>query len=537
MVYNVVTMYVATRTRRCRGKTYTSSQIVEGYRMSDGKVRQRTIVDISKLGPEKIAAVKAALQGKTLVDWEALDGLSSLDWGLGWVTEQTLRRLGFPAVLGKEAAAHFPTLVAMIANRIEAPCAKYALRHWAKKTALAEMLSVSETAFSHKACYRTLDFLAAEQKAIEERLFTLRPEPARLFFYDITSTYFEGQAAELAAFGYSRDHRPDKKQITIGLATDREGLPISVEVFAGNTRDAATVAAKVRELSDRFGVAKACFVGDRGMRTAANIEVLRQRGLDFILALNHREVLALIEKHGPAQMSLFDKQDVAEAQIDGRRLIVCYNPTAAADTKRRREELIALTEAGLAKIKDRVGRGRLVRPEAIQRAADKHFAKWRAEKFFRLSVGYGTFTFEIDEATLEAAEHLDGMYVIETSLSSEELSSQEVQASYKTLAIVERAFRITKDELEIRPVYHFRERRIRGHVFVCFLAYLVEQTFRAALRTLPEAKRPEWSEVLSSLACWRKVTVADQPHLKPKFTGLSEQMKDWTRLWRIELPA
>lgn len=531
----VVNMYIATRTRKYNGKVYSSSQIVEGYRTPEGKVRQRILADISKLGPEKIAALKAALQGKTVVDWETL-GLEGQDFGLSYVTTQALKNLGFPLVLGGEGKKHFATITAMITNRLDDPCAKYSLSNWAKNTSLLDLLQSGEKVFSHKACYKALDFLTSNQKDIEDRLFAKMDKIPRLFFYDITSTYFEGRYAEQAAFGYSRDKRGDRKQIAIGLVADEKGLPITVEVFDGNTRDASTVKAKIDEIKNRFGVNNACFVGDRGMRTKANVEEIKSAGLDFILALNHREVLALIKKYGPAQMGLFDKREIAEVMIDSRRLIVCRNPIAATDTKRRRDDLIDLTRSRLEKIRARVKSGRLINPDAIRRLCDKIFFKLKTEKFFLIEIKEGVFSFTLNTDTIAAAKQLDGVYVIETTAKACDMVPGEIQASYKMLALVERAFRVTKGELEIRPVFHYKKSRVKGHVFLCFLAYLVEQKLRLGLKGLPQEGRSEHSEIIGALRGWHKIKVSGQPHLKPKFSGFTPKIAMWLNLWHIPPP-
>ena len=245
-------MYVAIRTSVQRGKTYHSAQIVEGYRNEKGQPRQKTLLDISGIGMEKILAVKAALSGKDVVEWDSLEGLSALDYGIPYVTEKTLQSLGFAEILGEEGMAHYPAILAMICNRIDAPCAKYSLRNWAKRTSLWTLPGVDpEKAFHHESCYEALDFLQSRQESIEDALYQRREKPARLFLYDITSSYFEGRKAELARFGYSRDHRGDRKQIVIGLVTDCDGLPLCVEVFKGNTRDSSTVIEKINDVKKR----------------------------------------------------------------------------------------------------------------------------------------------------------------------------------------------------------------------------------------------------------------------------------------------
>lgn len=533
-------MYIAVRKRKYKGKEYHSSQIVEGYRNEEGKVRQKTLLDISRLGMEKILAMKAALQGKQIVDWNSLEGLKALDFGIPYVVGEVLKSLELPEIiskLDKKGDDFYPAILGMITNSIDEPCAKHGLIRWIRNTALIDYPGIEpEKAYHHKTCYAALDFLEEHQGQIEEILYSRREKPARLFFCDITSTYFEGRKAELARYGYSRDHRSDRKQIVIGLVTDSDGIPVCVEVFERNTRDSSTVKGKIAELKNRFNVEKACFVGDRGMKTKANVEHLREQGLDFILAVHHREVLKLVEEHGPTQMGLFDERNIADIKIDDRRLVVCRNPIAGGDTKRRCDKLLRLTEEKLSKIRVRVEKGRLKKPDAIRRVVDRPFAKWKNEKFFNINIEEGSLFFEFDKKTIESTARLDGVYVIETTLSPDEMKDEEIQSSYKLLQVVERAFRCTKSDLRVRPVFHWKESRIRGHVFLCFLAYLVERILQIGLNILPESEKPEWKNVVSNLRGWRRVSVAGRPALKSHHPGFSPAIACWLRAWNIALP-
>ncbi len=533
-------MYVAERTTTINGKTYTSAQIVEGYRNEKGKSRQRTLLNISKLGPEKIQAVKIALQGKTVVDWDSLEGLEVLDFGIPYTTCEMLKQIGLPEIISEidvHGISFYPTILAMICNRLDEPCAKYGLYRWAKNTELMHYPAIEpDKAYHHKACYAALDFLDEHRKQIEEALYSRRRKPSRLFFYDITSTYFEGRKAEPARFGYSRDHRSDRKQVVIGLVTDSDGVPICVEVFEGNTRDCSTVKSKIDDLKNRFNVAEACFVGDRGMKTEANIEHLRAEGLDFILALHHREVLKLVEEHGPTQMGLFDERNIADINVGDRRLVVCRNPIAGGDTKRRRDELLRLTEEKLERLRIRVEKGGLKKPDAIRKVVDRPFARWKTEKFFKINIEESSFSFERNQETINAAARLDGVYVIETTLSADEMGDEDIQNSYKLLQLVERAFRCSKEELCVRPVFHWKESRIRGHVFLCFLSYLVERLLQLCLNNLPNEEKPEWKQVVSSLKGWRRVAVANRPALKAHYPGFSPDIARWLIVWNIALP-
>jgi len=530
-------MFVVSYSRKAKGQTYSTTYLAESYRNAAGKPTHKHLLNISHLPADKIDGIKAVLQGKTVVDWDALPGLEALDFGLPFLTLGTLATLGFPQVLPPPLQAHWSTLAAMIVNRVDRPCAKYSVKHWLPRTAVARLLDQASPAFvHHDVCYETLDRLQESQTGVEDALFARRPSPPTLYLYDLTSTYFEGEKAELGAYGYSRDHRQDRKQITIGFLGDMQGLPLAVEVFEGNTRDSATVAAQVEKMKARFGCQKACFVGDRGMMTVDNVTLLRDKGMDFILALTHREVLKLVEAHGPRQMGLEDEQGLADITLDGRRLIVCRNPVAGADTKRRRKELMALTEARFKMLADRVQAGRLKQAVKIQQAVDRFVSKWGMEKFYRTEVAEGQFTWQVDQKTLEAAARLDGVYVLEATPPASEVEGVKVQMIYKNLQEIERAFECLKSEVRVRPVFHWRERRIRAHVYLCTLAYLVEQTWRNAWEAWPPADRPEWTELMGALRAWRRVYVPGKPSLKPKDVGLTPEVAAFFAKVGVPLP-
>lgn len=315
-----------------------------------------------------------------------------------------------------------------------------------------------------------------------------------------------------------------------------DGIPLTCEVFEGNTKDSTTVQKKITEIKSRFGCTKACFVGDRGMRTNANIDKIKNDGLDFIIALKHQEVVNLVKKQGVVQLTLFDEKNIADILIDGRRLIACHNPIAGADTKRRRNELLKLIEKELDKIKGRVEKGRLQRPEAIQKTCDKVFSKYKMEKFYILQIEAGSFSWSRKEDEIKVAAQLDGVYVIESTLSKDEMPPEKAQQVYKNLQQVERAFRCLKSELNIRPMRHWLEKRIKGHVFLSVLSYLVEQTWRNILLNLPDEDKPEWQYFLAQIKAWQQVDIPQASQLKPKFANFSTDIAKFANLLNIPLP-
>ena len=301
--------------------------------------------------------------------------------------------------------------------------------------------------------------------------------------YDVSSSYFEGRHCPLARLGYSRDGKRGTLQIIYGLLCDRAGRPVSVEVFDGNLHDDATLPAQIEKLRERFGLASVVVVSDRGMATKANIELLTAQGAGFITALKAPQVAKLV-KQGALQLSLFDEANLAEitsADYPGERLVVCRNPLVAAERARKREELLAATERGMAAIAERVARGTLAGAAEIGLAVGAIANHFKVKKHFALEISDERFTFARKSEQIAAEAALDGIYILRTSVTEQQLSAADVVRSYKQLAQVERGFRTLKGpELEIRPVHHRLEDRVRAHVFLCMLAYYLTWHLREA---------------------------------------------------------
>ena len=309
--------------------------------------------------------------------------------------------------------------------------------------------------------------------------------------YDLTSTWLTGRCCALAARGYSRDGKRDDAQIVFGLICTLQGCPIAVEVFAGNTADPATVAAQVAKLRQRFGIERITWVGDRGMLTSARIEqVLKPQGMDWISSLRAPQIVQLAAELGPLQPSLFDERNLLEVrseQFPGERLIVCRNPLLAQERARKREELLAASEADLAKIAAATRRARraLRGQQAIALRVGRLIDRFKMAKHFALTITDTTFAFSRQADAIAAEAALDGLYVIRTSLSAKQLDAPAAVAAYKSLAQVERAFRSMKTvDLQVRPVFHYNSERVRAHVFLCMLAYYVEWHLRQRLKPM-----------------------------------------------------
>lgn len=463
----------------------------ESYREA-GKVRKRTLANLSCLSAEVIEGLKVLLRGGV-----AVPSAESV-----FTVERSLPHGHVAAVLGAArgsgssgwfAAAPQelqPLLQAMLVARVLEPASKLATHRMLQEdtatSSLGRVLGVGQC--SADDLYRALDWLHDAQGDIERRLARQHLVGSTLVLYDLTSTWLTGRCCELAARGHSRDGKRDDPQIVFGLVCTAEGCPISVQVFKGNTADPATVAAQVAKLKARFGIERIAWVGDRGMLTSARIaQVLKPEAMDWVSSLRAPQIAQLAAEHGPFQPSLFDERNLLELvsqHFPGERLVVCRNPLLAEARARQRLELLAATEADLARIAAATRRARnpLRGEQAIALRVGRVIARFHMAKHLALTITDTSLAWarRIDAIAAEAA--LDGLYVIRTSLPKDQLDAPAAVAAYKSLAQVERAFRSLKTvDLKVRPVFHYSEQRVRAHVFLCMLAYYVEWHMRRHL--------------------------------------------------------
>ena len=483
----MVGMYVARVPNRNSPPAYL---IRESYR-EGGKVKTRTIANITRLGGEKIALVRKVLAGQDLVAVDqAFQIRRSLPHGHVAAVLGTLKGIGLPGILDPRPSPQRELAVAMIVARVLDPASKLATaRGLAPETAASSLGQVLELgAVDEDDLYQALDWLVERQDRIERRLARRTLENGSLVLYDVSSTWVEGRHCDLAAFGKSRDDKKGKMQIIFGLMCAPDGCPVAVEVFEGNTGDPKTLARQIDKLKQRFGLARVVLVGDRGMLTQARLDGdVKPAGLDWITALRAPAIQALAAEGGPLQLSLFDRQDMAEITapaFPGERLIVCRNPLLAEERRRKRKDLLAATETNLEKIAAACRRRRrpLRGAGEIGKRVGVVLAKHKMGKHFRTVIAEDGLSFERDQASIAREAALDGFYVLRTSLPAEALDGARVVSAYKSLAMVERAFRSMKTvDLHVRPIFHRRDRRVRGHLLLCMLAYLVVWHMRARL--------------------------------------------------------
>ncbi|HEY0014751.1 MAG TPA: IS1634 family transposase [Longimicrobium sp.] len=484
-----------------------------------GKIRKRTLANLSALPSEAVAVLRRVLKGETLVSaGESVRVERSVPYGHVAAVLGTIRRLKLDQVLGSKRSPERDRVLAMIVARVLAPDSKLAtargLGEDSAFAALSQVLGLEDV--SADSLYRSLDWLLERQPVIESKLAAKHLRDGTLLLYDVSSTYLEGRHCPLAAHGYSRDGKPGKMQIVFGLLTTPEGCPVAVEVFAGNTADPATLASAVAKARERFGLKGVVWVADRGLLTNARIEAELRPDADFgwITALRAPAVQALYEE-GVLQLSLFDEQGLAEirsAEFPGERLIACRNPQLGAERARKREALLRATEKELEKVVKATQREKrpLRGAETIGLRVGRVLGRFKMGKHFRLEITGTAFRFERDSEQIEDEARLDGIYVIRTTVPKEEMTADAAVTAYKSLSQVERAFRSSKTDLDIRPLHHHTEPRVRAHVFLCMLAYYVEWHLRRSLAPLlfQDHDRPAAAEQRASAVAPAEISPA-----------------------------
>jgi hypothetical protein len=488
-------MHVATTRRHYVGKDgierhYETHLLRRSVR--DGtKVRNETLANLSHLPDELIDAIRAGLCGKTLVvAGEGFELTRALPHGHVAAVAVMAKTLGLLDLLGP-ACKERDIAYALILARVVHPRPKLATTKWWADTTLVSDLGLEDVGTDE--VYAAMDWLRERQGAIETSLARRHlgkvANPSHLAYFDLSSSWVEGTHNELAARGYSRDKKRGMAQIEYGLLTDKDGRPVAIEVFKGNTADPSAFISIVDTIRTRFGLDRLTMVGDRGMITSARIRALREAGdFGWLTCLRAPQIAALAKDDGPIQLSLFDEADLAEfthPDYPGERLIACRNPLLAQERRRKREELLAATEAALAPIIAAVDEGRLVGADKIGLRLGKVINKQKMAKHFEVVVTDTTLVVTRRQTSIDQEAALDGIYVLRTTLSDDELDAPGVVSAYKDLSHVERDFRHIKiDDIDLRPIHHRLEARVRAHVFICMLAAYVVWHLREALAPL-----------------------------------------------------
>jgi hypothetical protein len=548
-------MHVARNRRTYTAKSgeqrvYESVLVRRTYR-DGGKVRHETLANLSALPAEAVSAIEATLKGERLVPaGQAVAITGSVPHGHVAAVHAAAVTLGLPALLGPAGRARDLAL-ALIVSRVVRPGSKLSTLTWWNDVTLGGDLGVAEA--STDDIYAAMDWLEHRQDTIEAELAGrhLAPEanPARMALFDLSSSWLEGSQCPLAARGYSRDGKKGKLQIEYGLLTDPEGRPVAVRVLPGNTGDPAAFTEITDVVRKKFGLAQMVMVGDRGMITSARIDALNQQEdgtprpdpCQWITALRAPAIRKLMADDGPLQLSLFDQQDLAEItspDFPGERLIACRNPALAADRARKREDLLAATEKLLAPIAARVQAGRLAGAGPIGVEVGKVISKYKTGKHFAVTITDHALAIERRQDKIDAEAALDGFYVLRTPVPAGQLDAPAVVTAYKNLKYVERDFRhIKSDDLDLRPVFHRLEERVKAHVLICMLACYLTWHLRRAWAPLtftdqdPPAPGNPVAPARRSAAAQAKASARHDPAGRPyhSFRGLLEHLATLTR--------
>jgi len=505
----------------------------ESYR-EGGKVRNRTLANLSHWPEHRVDALARTLKGLSpkLDLSDAFEITRSLPHGHVAAVLGTAGRLGIDDLLDSAPSRHRDLVMAMLVAQVIAPSSKLAtargLRTETATSSLGQVLGVS--ACDEDDLYAAMDWALARKDTIENALAARHLVNGTLVLYDVSSAAFEGRTCPLGTIGHARDGVKGRLQIVYGLLCSPAGIPIAIEVFEGSTADPKTLAAQIAKLKTRFGLARVCLVGDRGMLTNARIrDEVRPAQLDWISALRAPQIKALVE-HGALQLSLFDTQDLVEIDspdFPGERLVCCHNPVLAAERARKRGELLAATEKELAPIAAAARRQKrpLRGKDTIALRVGKVINHYKMAKHFHLQITDDSFTFTPNTEAIAAEAALDGIYVLRTSLPADSLPTDDVVLRYKGLEDVERFFRTLNSELDVRPIRHRLADRVRAHMFLRMLSYYISWHMKAALapilfvdndkpaaaakRATPVAPAQRSADALAKAA--RKRTTEDTP--------------------------
>jgi len=512
-------MYVATVPNR---SSPPAILLRESFRLR-GKVKSRTLANLSHWDPARIQALQRALRGD--FDHLASDPVSGPVFGLLFALKQLADSLGLTAALGKSRLAKLALF--LVLARVAHQGSRLSAVRWAQDHAVREVLSTPP--FDEDDLYAALDDLCAHQPAIEKALYRRylerRGAPPTLFLYDVTSSYLEGEHNALGEYGYNRDGKRGKLQVVIGLLADDQGEPLAVRVFAGNTGDPATVAEQIRILKEQFAVQELVFVGDRGMVKSKGKQALREEGLRYISALTDPQIRKLLST-GTLQMSLFAEQ-VCEAEADGVRYLLRKNEAEAAREQHRLEDKLAKLRRKLEQRNQKVSQSKRCQPESGLRQLQLWVARHKLGGQVELRAEDRTITLECNQAAIDQAMQLAGCYVVVTDVPKERMNGQAVHDSYVSLQKVERDFRLMKTGLlEVRPVFVRKESRTRGHVFCCLLA----------LKLGREMERRLQAAFGTTDANPHAVTVSDAMAALSRLCLLEYQIDDKTTLTRLPTP-
>jgi len=478
----------------------------------NGKTVHDTICRFSGLTMDQLRAMQAAMQGKTVMK-EEFKIISSREFGASFTCASVLREIGLDkAIYSRPAETWVRDCIAMITGRLVYAGSKLSLSNCNSFSALWGICGINDDYIdvgTH--CYNSMDRLLERQEKIQKSLVNKHLKNGILVLYDITSSYFEGEYedSEIVKFGYNRDKKKGHKQIVISLLCNKEGCPLAVEVFEGNTKDETTVLNKINDIKNKYGIEKIVFVGDRGMVTSAQYEKIDHNTIKVISALTHNNIKTLCEKD-VIQLSLFDERNIVEI-IDGDiRYSLCKNPFVQEKESRTRLALLGKTKVELDKIIESTRKSKYSKEVRVGKVVNKY----SMGKFVKLEGSGDDLKWSFDKEQIEQEQVLDGCYIIYTDVPVEDMTTLETVENYKNLMKVEQAFRNLKTvRLEIRPMFHKTDNRIRCHVFICMLAYYIMWHMNQKLQPLFESdgrgkhRKYTFEYIIECLKCIREEKV------------------------------
>lgn len=479
-------VHVVTTSRTYKGRTYKTHLLRRSFREGD-KVKNETVGNISHLPQPIIELIRRSLAGQVFICPEDhFDVVASRTHGHVQAALAAVKRLELESLISATSCRECDLVVAMVVARILESQSKLATTRWWHTTTLPDLLEITDA--DEDELYRAMDWLLLRQDRIEKKLAKRHLQDGGLVLFDLTSSYFEGTKCPIAAFGHNRDGKKGKLQVNYGLLTDGRGCPVSVSVFPGNTSDTKTLLPEVTKVQKHFGIRSLVLVGDRGMISQRQIDELRERdGIQWITALRGESIHKLLED-GRVQAELFDEKSLFELthpDFPGERLIACRNPELAWRREQKRKSLLEATEKELAKVARMVEHSRLRGKDLIGVRVGRAVNKYMVAKHFDLRIEETAFEFKINRERVAEEAALDGLYVIRTSVSEDELCAEDAVRNYKALSSVERAFRSFKTiDLKVRPIRHWNEDRVRSHILLCMLAFYVQWHMQEAWRPL-----------------------------------------------------
>jgi len=522
-------MFIKTCKRKKDKKVYVTQYLVEGYRDKDGKVKHRHLLSLSKLPDDLVLVLKNYLKERNgeEVDKVLLDNLkliASKEFGSVKVFDKIFDQ-NFKKTINKK---YYNEIKAIVINKIFDTKSKNSLKNWLKKVDFDFEIK------NKNKLYEAMDYLEENQEKIEKNLSEKNKiNECDILLYDITSTYFEGKGAEnICKYGYSRDHRGDRLQINIGLVTDKNGNPVSVEIFEGNRGDKTTLKEQINNLKQKFKIKNITMIFDRGMKSKMNLEYLEKENIDYITALSHSELKRKAEEDRETgrsiQASIFDKNDLVEFydEIENKKYVLSYNDPKAIRDKETRIYLIEKTEKRLIEIQNFK---RKYKNRELQDRVSKTINKFSCEKYISYEIKNKKLKFKRKQEVIDRDEKYDGFYMVEST--NIKIEGSELENKYKSLQLVERAFDSVKNHIEIRPVFHYKESRIRGHVFSCFMSYLLLHQFKENVSDL--LKQHTLDNLLSELQCIHQAYFEIRGCLLKKVTVLNEVQENILSKFKI----